>query len=386
MIDAVFIAEKMHSIRRRRQRAGGEMRGISTVLSLLALALPAACGGGSSAGGDAGSQADADADSDSDTDTGDTSNGGDTDSASDSETDTGSEQADPAAPLFEQSASYAIEITPGGDPADVYHPDPPDLGEEGYSFPLAVMLQGAEVDKQHYSGFAGRMARYGFVVVVPNHHIVSITGPGLYAEQSQVEEVIERMTAENGDDGSPLAGAIETSTAVVLGHSYGGVCALNVLRGVCEPPGCMGLSYDRPEQVAGGALWGTNLAMPFVGTMVNSIQTDGLPVAYVQGTLDSKAPPEDTQEAYSITGGAPKAYVGVIGANHYGQCDVNNPPGAAPDSTPPEIDQEVALETIARWSAIFLRAHALGDEQALEYLHESGGSEDENVNVVAEVP
>jgi hypothetical protein len=94
--------------------------------------------------------------------------------------------------------------------------------------------------------------------------------------------------------------------------------------------------------------------------------------------------PADTQEAYTKIQDPPKAYVGVIGANHYGICDANNPAGADPDTAAPDIEQPVAVETIGRWSAMFLRAHVLGEEAAAQYVHETGGPADANVNVVAE--
>ena len=312
--------------------------------------------------GDAAQPADGGADGDGDTDTGD---------------------PDPGAPLFDDHGVYATVIAESGDQADVYYPNPPGLADGGYSFPLAILFQGANVDKQYYSGFASLVARHGFVVVVPNHHNTGIGTNGLYAEQSQAREVIDHMSGENLRPSSPVAGAVDTSVAVLLGHSYGGVAALNIVREVCEPPTCFG-SFERPPEIAGAALWGTNLALPLVGTMVPSIANHGLPVALVQGTLDSKAKPADTQEAYAKLEDPPKAYVAVIGANHYGQCDVDNPPGAAPDGSTPALAQDVSVETVARWSAMFLRAHVLGDQDAREYVQVTGGPADPNANVVAE--
>jgi hypothetical protein len=94
--------------------------------------------------------------------------------------------------------------------------------------------------------------------------------------------------------------------------------------------------------------------------------------------------PADTQEAYTKIQDPPKAYVGVIGANHYGACDANNPAGADADPSAPAIDQAMAVETISRWSAMFMRAHVLGDAAAAAYVHETGGPADPNVNVVSE--
>ena len=334
------------------------------------VALAGSCsgtGGGMADGG----FPDADTDTDSDTDC---------DSDSDPDPWDGGTQ-DPPGPHFDEVGVYQTLIPGDDDPADVYHPAPPDLDEGGYSFPVALLLQGAEVGRQHYSAYATAVASYGFIVVVPDHQSISVTGPGLYAEQSEAQAVMEHMIAEGSSEDGTVSGAVDAGTLVLLGHSYGGVAGVNIIRGVCEAPTCVGLSYDPPPQLAGGAFWGTNVAMPFIGTMIHTIDNRGLPLAFLQGTLDSKALPQDTQEAYTITQDSPKAYFGVIGANHYGICDADNPPGASPDPTPPTLSQEVATETAARWSALFLRAHVLDDGEALDYVTGWGGPADPNVNV-----
>ncbi|MFW5664735.1 MAG: chlorophyllase, partial [Coleofasciculus sp.] len=48
----------------------------------------------------------------------------------------------------------------------------------------------------------------------------------------------------------------------------------------------------------------------------------------------------------------------------------------------PLLDQDVATETIARWSALFLRSHLLNDTAAFDYLYNSGDDQDENVIVI----
>ncbi|MBN1773279.1 MAG: hypothetical protein JXB32_18600 [Deltaproteobacteria bacterium] len=285
----------------------------------------------------------------------------------------------PGAPRFETSASYPVTIAGNGDPADVYYPVPPDLAPGAYAFPVAVLLQGAKVDKQYYAAYAARVARYGFVVVVPNHESISMIGPGLYVEQSLPAEALAQLRAENDDPTSPIHGVIDTGTLVLLGHSYGGVAGLNLIRDVCQPPACTG-RYERPAELAGGVFHGTNLATPMVGT-VPDILNQGLPVALVQGTLDSKATPDAAQATYEKIADPPKALVRLAGANHYGVCDVDNPTGADPDGTRPTLDQATAVETAARWSAVFLRARVLGDADAAAYLESLGDPADANVEV-----
>ena len=72
------------------------------------------------------------------------------------------------APLFNDVASYSTTISPNNDLTDIYFPNPSNLKNGDYSFPIALLLQGANVDKSDYSDFASTVASYGFVVVVPN--------------------------------------------------------------------------------------------------------------------------------------------------------------------------------------------------------------------------
>jgi predicted dienelactone hydrolase len=290
----------------------------------------------------------------------------------------------PPAPPFDAVGRFETTIAASEDPADVYHPDPPDLHSGGYALPVALLLQGADVGRAHYQLYATAMASWGFVVVVPDHDIVSVAGPGLYAEQEQVHDVLELMRTEFEDPSSPLRGAIDPNTLVLLGHSYGGACGLNAIRGVCEMPFCMG-GFTRPDALKGGAFWGTNLAVPMVGT-IPEVDNDGLPVILVQGTLDSMATPEDGRRTYDEIVHPPRAYAEIDGANHYGICNVNNPTGAEPDETAPALAQPVSIETAARLGALFLRAHVLGDAEARAFIHEGGHLHDEHAEVVMHDP
>jgi predicted dienelactone hydrolase len=289
----------------------------------------------------------------------------------------GGTPADPAEPLFDQAGSYEITIAGAEDPATMYYPDPPDLGTGSYDFPVALLLQGANVERGYYSQFAERVARYGFVVVVPDHETTGMRGTGLYAEPQQTNEVLDQMVTEDQGSG-PVAGAIDTDTLVLLGHSYGGVAGLYAIQEQCDFPFCSG-SFTRPAALAGGAFYGTNMKPPFGS--IPPVENDGLPVAYLQGDLDGKALLADTQETYDKTQDSPKLLVEIGGANHYGICDQDNPPGAQADSNSPTLDQAVAVETTARWAALFLRATVLADPDAQDYLSNTGPSADPNVTV-----
>jgi len=285
-------------------------------------------------------------------------------------------------PLFATVDVYGTTIAASGDEADVYYPSPPDLGDGGYAFPVALLLQGADVERQYYAGFASTLASYGFVVVVPDHLVWVLFSESLYAEMSELSDVIAHMASENADPASPVHAALDASTLVVLGHSYGGVCGMMAIGENCMPPYCWG-SYTRPAELAGGVFWGTNLAIPVVGGVM-ATENDGLPVALVHGDLDGMSDAADALETYDQVADPPKVHVTVHGANHYGICDTNNPSGALADTSSPTLVQATAVETIARWSAAFLDAHVLGNPDAHDYVHVTGGAADPNVSVVGQ--
>ncbi len=286
----------------------------------------------------------------------------------------------PDEPLFDAVSSYATTIQSSGDPTDVYHPNPADLGTGSYAFPVALMMQGAKVDKQHYASFARIVASYGFVVVVPNHESMSMTGQGLYMQPSVVNDVLGHMKAEQQSH-PLLAGKLDVSTLVLLGHSYGGVVAMQALQGVCQFPFCMG-GFDRPVELKAGALFGTNMKPPFGG--IPETDNTGWAIALVQGDQDQKAKLADTVETYEKIKAPPKALVTLAGVNHYGICDTNNPPGADADTGTATTAQATAVEAAARWSALFLRAHVLGDTAAASYVHQTGDASDPVATVASE--
>jgi len=70
-------------------------------------------------------------------------------------------------PEIETIEDMPLEITsvPVLIDADVYFPKASAADD---AFPIVVFLQGANVDKSDYSGFGTELARFGFVVVIPN--------------------------------------------------------------------------------------------------------------------------------------------------------------------------------------------------------------------------
>ena len=288
-------------------------------------------------------------------------------------------------PQFKEAESYSTTISGNNDLADIYYPKPSDLNSGNYSFPIALLLQGALVDKSFYSDYASLVAQYGFVVVVPNHFrpspINPTSPPNLLSETSQIGAVLSQMAIENTNPTSPIASVVNTQRLGLLGHSFGGAVGLSAIANKCliflcrEP-------FTRPKELLAGAFFGSNLRNPIANEFV-PIANDGIAVALIQGDIDGVALPDRTQSTFDQIQTPPKALVTVRGANHFGITDVNNPAGANPDRNTPTLDQAVGIETIARWSALFLRANMLEDPAAYDYIYSQGDTLDPNVSVTS---
>ncbi|MDF5717476.1 MAG: alpha/beta hydrolase, partial [Rhizonema sp. NSF051] len=107
-------------------------------------------------------------------------------------------------------------------------------------------------------------------------------------------------------------------------------------------------------------------------------------VALLKGTLDGIIPPFLTDATYDNIQNPPKTLISLTGANHYGITNSNNPLGPFPDSNTPTILQDVVIETLARWSGLFLRASILNDQDAFNYVYFTGARCDPNVTVISE--
>ncbi|HEY9607070.1 MAG TPA: chlorophyllase [Allocoleopsis sp.] len=288
-----------------------------------------------------------------------------------------------AAPLFEKVDRYETTIATNHDPADIYFPISSHTQTKTGAFPIALLLPGALVDKSYYSNFAKVVASYGFVVVVPNHtHSVPALGlNGLIPEASQINDVLNYMVTENANPTSPMAGMLDTKKLVLLGHSYGGAVGMSAIENSCIFPLCEG-NFTRPDALIGGAFYGTHRKDFKTGTF-SATKNAGIPIALVEGSRDGVATQDEVRGTYELIQDRPKLLITVNGANHFSITDVNNPAGAKLDSSNPTLDQAVGTETIARWSALFLRAYALHDTSALDYLKNTNNSRDENVNVIS---
>lgn len=288
-------------------------------------------------------------------------------------------------PKYTQIETYSTEIPDGEgntDPTDIYYPVLSDSEE----LPIALFLQGALVDKADYSNYASLVAQYGFIVVVPNNER-SVTNPvtgelvtGLLPEPRQVNDTLNYLIEQNSNPDFPLAGIVDTDTLGLLGHSMGGAIGLGVIQEICAPVVCPA-AFNRPEAVMAGIFFGANFRLSPSTDFFPPVNNDGIPTALIQGDRDSVGLPSSAEATYLQIQDPPKALITVVGANHYGITNEDNP---IRDPNSPTLEQAIALRTIARWSALFLRAHLLDDADAFDYIYNSGDASDENVTVVSE--
>ena len=237
--------------------------------------------------------------------------------------------------------------------------------------PLVILLQGAKVDRKDYSTLGKILARQGIAVAVPNHR--SLYGENM-TQQVVFNRVWDYLKTASMDPGSNLFGRIATSKVSLMGHSLGGIASLRIMQNKCQLPTCFG-NYTQPEELAAVIIFGTSSRTPVLGGFADVV-TGGMPLMFIQGELDSISKLEHGRKTFlEKTEGSPVVFVELKGANHYGLCNTNNPEGPVTDRTEPEIDQKLAVRTVAKWTTNFLLASVLQDSSAEEFIYEGVGDE-----------
>ena len=266
--------------------------------------------------------------------------------------------------LSNRIQTYSTIIPATEDPADIYFPKSRRFHSK--PLPIVLFLQGAGVDKSRYSRFAKIVASYNFAVVVPNHlnDIFASLGSlpvSFFAEQRQVNDVLSYMTTENSNPDSPLFDILDPSKMVLLGHSYGGIVSMNAIQGTCVFPTCIDDDFTRPEELLGGVFYGSALAQGNPEQTTPDLNNDGIPIALIAGTKDGVTPLSLVKETFEKIQTEPKFFLRINGANHYSITNTNNFSNPiAPDPNTPTLDQNIAVEIIARKSAIFVRRICAG--------------------------
>lgn len=308
---------------------------------------------------------------------------------------TGLETATTPQPDFADVDTITIIFGSNNDQTDMYYPASIDNATK---LPMALLLQGGRCGKQYYSMFAREVAKYGFIVAVPNHYHAFKLGPmdtdGLFSEATQMQEYIDYMKEQNDNSSSPFYQKVDTGKLMILGHSFGAACAIYAIQNNCIVPFCTeesAASFERPVELKAAALCGINTkprGKPFDYKIYPTDNKD-VPLAFVNGSLDNNATPRVSKKSYDKIMYPPKMLAFINGANHYASLDINNPPAPGPglgkgpseDPNVPVLSQEASTEIAARWCALFLRAYGLGDEIAKLYVEKTGDCLDDDVDV-----
>ncbi|MFI6043801.1 alpha/beta hydrolase family protein [Nocardia sp. NPDC051321] len=258
------------------------------------------------------------------------------------------------------------------DAATVWYP-----ASAAHRLPVALVLPGANVRREYYAGFATELVRYGFVVVVPTHYPLFFADYNVPSEQSLNDVVTWARAQARGQD-SPVRSVVDPENLVVAGHSYGGATALYAAANRCQPPFCLGLAYRRPAELRAIVGHGTNST--FLGN-VDAVTVDAVPTMLVNGSDDGVSDLAEAHETFTkLTGSPVTAFVDVLGANHFGLADEDNPPGAVPDAHEAVLSRQRSVAIAARWTAMWFRAN-LGDEAAMNYLRHGADEPDSGVTV-----
>lgn len=265
---------------------------------------------------------------------------------------------------------------------DIYYPILPNSNTE--TLPIVLFLQGALVDKSDYYNYAKIVSKYGFVVVVPNcrRSIPELNAEGLLADVGVINDVLQYLkNTKNSVYNSPIDSIIDTSKLFLMGHSWGGTIGLSAINNTYTPILYVD-DFQRPDELKGAAFFGTSL--PEIGenyrptNNFTPIKNDGIPIAILEGSLDGITSPQSERKTYDLIKDSPKAFITIIGTNHYG---ITNEDNLDRRRNTPKLEQKIATETIARWSALFLRATALEDLNAKDYVFRTGKNRDKNITV-----
>ena len=178
------------------------------------------------------------------------------------------------------------------------------------------------------------------------------------------------MVIEDTNPSSPIADIVDTDKLGLLGHSFGGAIGLGAIQE----------EDTQPPELMAGIFYGTSFRDPITNEVL-PLNNQDIPTGLIFGNRDGVIQPSSTEETYDEIINPPKVLITVDGANHYG---ITNEDNLIREPIRPTLEQDIAVETIARWSGLFLRAHLLDDSGAFNYVYNTGDALDPNVDVISE--
>jgi predicted dienelactone hydrolase len=196
--------------------------------------------------------------------------------------------------------------------------------------------------------------------MVPNHHPPDRSY--LAPELQQILDIFEEIKQGVNELKFPFSQWIDLKKLVLLGHSCGGITGIEAICNETHLDPITNYHYYRPPELAAGVFFGTN-ALSRQDTS-KPMQNLSIPLALIAGDLDTIIPPEVTQQAYEKIEILPKAYMMVRGVNHYGITDVPQPLAGPIESQSSTVEQSLAIQTIANWTTLFLRAYLSPDNHS----------------------
>ncbi|MFD0366033.1 hypothetical protein ACFQZZ_31725 [Nocardia sp. GCM10030253] len=138
----------------------------------------------------------------------------------------GYQPAGPVEATYYQAGPHPVAIRTGTDCCtstrdayDIWHPA--NLGANGTRYPIITWGNGTNAHPREYDYLLSHLVSWGFVVIAPD---MTNTGTG-----AQMLDAVTYLTEQNHDPASVFYGKLDTRSAGAMGHSQGGLGALNAL-------------------------------------------------------------------------------------------------------------------------------------------------------------